>query len=88
VKSKFVEKGAENFDIGCGDAFGGKAEDDEGVADECKEKFNDIIEAFKYKETSFSKNDYSKYIKSYMKRVKTYLEANNAERVPPFMKGA
>lgn len=29
VKSKFLNKGAENIDIGCGNAFGGNAEEEE-----------------------------------------------------------
>ena len=73
--------------IGCGGEFGGKSEDDEGVDDKA-EKVVDVIDTFRYTETSFSKEDYIAYIKAYMKKVKAQLEEKNKERVPIFTKGA
>jgi len=88
TKARWVVKGgATNIDIGCGSEFGGKAEDDEGVED-TQEKILDLLDAFHYVETSFGKEDYTAYIKGYMKKVKAYLEEKNKDRVAPFMKGA
>ena len=73
--------------LGRGNDFGGKDEDDEGVVD-TTEKVNDIIENFRYQETVFTKSDYTTYIKSYMKKLKTHLQEKNPERVDGFMKSA
>jgi hypothetical protein len=79
--------------LGCGDAFKGQPggeggeEPVEDVKDEAV-KVNDILDAFHYNETSFTKADYTTYIKGYMKKVKEHLAKNNPSRVDPFMKGA
>lgn len=73
--------------IGRGNQFGG-GDADEEVADPNAEKVNNIIDAFQYKETTFGKADFQTWIKSYMKKIKDYLEANNKERVDGFMQGA
>lgn len=52
------------------------------------EKVNNVVDAFHYQETSFTKADFQNWIKNYMKKLKEYLEANNKERVEGFMKGA
>jgi len=87
VKSRYVVKGGGDIDIGRGNTFGGKDEDDEGVED-TSEKVLDVIDTFRYVETSFGKEDYTAFVKGYMKKVKTYLEEKNPDRVAPFMKGA
>jgi hypothetical protein len=87
VTSRLVVKGVGDIDIGRGSQFGGKDEEDEGVNDTA-EKVNDIIDGFKYTETVFNKADYSTYIKSYLKKLKTHLEEKNPERVEGFMKSA
>lgn len=56
VKSKLVVKGGVDVDIGCGNAFGGKNEEDEeegagGNENPNVEKVVDLIDAFKYQET-------------------------------------
>ncbi|KAL4512583.1 hypothetical protein ABPG72_020420 [Tetrahymena utriculariae] len=85
IKSAYILKAEGDIDIGCGNAFGGTGEE-EGKAD--AEKVLDVVDAFKYQETSFGKKDYTTYIKGYMKKVKTYLEEKNPDRVAGFMKGA
>lgn len=86
IKSKFIVKGGEAYDIGCGNAFGGAGEEEK--ADDSKEKVIDVVDAFKYQETSFDKKGYTDYIKSYMKRVKGHLDTTKPERSAAFMKGA
>jgi len=87
VKARWVVKGVGNIDIGCSNEFGGKSEDDEGVDDKA-EKCIDVVDTFRYTETSYTKEDYTSYIKAYMKKVKAHLEEKNKDRVAPFMKGA
>ena len=92
VNSKWTVKGDVNVDIGCGNAFGGTNEEEgaaEGGAGESMEnKVIDIIDAFKYNETSYTKGDYQTYMKAYLKKVKTYLDSKNKDRIPEFQKGA
>jgi hypothetical protein len=76
VESKWITVGGENIDIGCGNAFGGN--DDEAAE---TQKVLDLIDNFKYQETAFTKADYTKYIKGYMKKVKEHLEKTNPDRV-------
>ena len=87
IASALVVKGVGDIDIGRGNSFGGKDEEDAGVDDKA-EKVNNLIDAFKYQETSFSKGDYTTYIKSYLKKIKEYLEGKNPTRVEGFMKSA
>lgn len=72
--------------IGQGNAFGGKNEDgdDEGGADDKAETVNNIIDAFKYQETQFTKAQYVTYFKTYAKKVKEHLEKNKPARVADF----
>lgn len=72
--------------IGRGSEFGG-ADADEAVEDKA-EKVLDLVDAFRYTETSYSKADYTTYIKNYMKKVKAYLEKEKPDRVAGFMAGA
>jgi len=84
--SRWVNKGGENIDIGRGNEFGGGGEDE--AVDDKSEKVLDIVDAFHYMETSFTKADYTTYVKAYMKKVKTHLEEKNPDRVKDFMAGA
>jgi hypothetical protein len=66
VKSKLVIKGGVNVDIGCGNAFGQKAggegqEPEEPIeeVEDKEEKVNNIIDAFKYQPTPFTKAEYN-----------------------------
>ena len=86
VPSRLVNKDTAEVDIGRGNQFGGGGED-EAVEDKA-EKVNDIVDAFRYTETSYGKADYTTYIKGYMKRIKTELEKSNPDRVAGFMAGA
>jgi hypothetical protein len=71
VKAKWKVVGEDKIDIGCGDAFGGAGEDEK--AEDQVAKVLDVVDGFKYQETTFSKKDYMGYIKVYMKKVKEYL---------------
>lgn len=73
--------------IGRGNQFGG-GDPEEEVNDPNVEKINNVVDAFQYKDTSFTKADFQTWIKGYMKKLKEHLEANNKERVEGFMKGA
>jgi len=78
VQGKMVTKGA--LDIGI--------ESEEGVDDK-GETVIDIVDSMRLKETQFDKKSFTVYVKTYLKRVKAYLEENGkAERVPNFQKGA
>lgn len=81
VKSKFMTVGAENIDIGCGNAFGGNDEEEAGQEGE---KVLDLIDTYHYQATSFGKKDYVTYIKGYMKKIKAKLEETNPDRVADF----
>lgn len=59
--SKYMVKGGENYDIGCGNSFGGAGED-EG-ADDQQVKVLDVVDTFQYQETSFGKSDFVAYVK-------------------------
>lgn len=53
VKSRMVAKGDVEVDVGCGNAFGGKNEDEEeggagGAGQAPVEKVNDLIDNFRY----------------------------------------
>ena len=86
VQSKYITKGGENIDIGCGNAFGGNEDDNDGG--DATEKVLDVMDVFQYQESPFTKKDYQNYIKTYMKKVKDFLQEKKPERVQPFMAGA
>ena len=78
VESKTVAKGADNIDIGCGNAFGG---DDEQV-DDSVETVNNVIDdsiGFGYIETGFeTKAELKTYLKSYFRKTMKHLKATGA----------
>ena len=86
IQSKWVLEGGQAYDVGGGNAFGGAGED-EGCDDQAEKKL-DVLAANNYQGTSFDKKSFTSYIKSFMKKTKTYLSENNPERVEGFMKGA
>jgi hypothetical protein len=47
VKSNYIVIGGENIDVGCGNAFGGTDEDNEGTDDQAV-KVLDVVNSFKY----------------------------------------
>ncbi|KAM3134539.1 hypothetical protein pb186bvf_013353 [Paramecium bursaria] len=87
IDSKLLVKNAVQVDVGAGGEFGGKDEDDEGVDDQAV-KVNNVLDAFHYAETQFAKADYVNYFKSYIKKVKAYLEEKKPQRVAAYQAGA
>jgi hypothetical protein len=78
-----------NIDIGCGNAFGGGDEDGGAGGEMPAEKVLDVQYNFNLVETPYSKADFMTYIKTFMKNLKTWLEANGkSDRVAEFQKGA
>lgn len=75
VKTSWVVKGEDNIDIGCGNAFGGPSEDQGGNAN--VEKVLDVIDIFKYEETSHDVASFTAYFKVYMKKLLTYIEGKD-----------
>ena len=71
VQSRMVVKGEENVDIGCGNAFGGKNEDEEegGAGGPPVEKVNDLVDAFQYQETGMTKDQFKEWLKEYGKKI-------------------
>lgn len=67
-ESKMINKSGDDIDIGCGNAFGGDAEDAGG--DSGEEKVNNVIDAFQYTETQLgSAMELKGWIKEYMNAV-------------------
>lgn len=90
VKSRQIVKGEDNVDVGCGNAFGGKNEDEEegGAGQENVQKVIDLVDSFQYQETSFDQEGYLAYFKGYAKKVLDYLTSNKPDRVADFKTGA
>eukprot|EP00007_Cunea_sp_BSH-02190019_P000081 CAMPEP_0174247078 /NCGR_PEP_ID=MMETSP0417-20130205/42391_1 /TAXON_ID=242541 /ORGANISM="Mayorella sp, Strain BSH-02190019" /LENGTH=162 /DNA_ID=CAMNT_0015326931 /DNA_START=44 /DNA_END=532 /DNA_ORIENTATION=- len=80
-EGKFVAK-VEGGDYGIG------GDEEEGVADPNTVHVVDIVDASNLVETQYDKKSYMMHIKMYMKKLKAKLEAEDPERVAPFMKGA
>ncbi|KAF1772498.1 Translationally controlled tumor protein [Phytophthora cactorum] len=78
VESKTVAKGADNVDIGCGDAFGG----DDDQVDDSVETVNNVIDdsiGFGYIETGFdTKAELKTYLKSYFRKVMKNIKSSGA----------
>jgi len=89
VDAKYITVGgAEDIDIGAGNAFGGGEEDDAGGDDGGETAIN-IVHAHKLQEASLSKKDTMAMLKAYLKRVVGLLKENGKEeRVPGFKAGA
>lgn len=93
VQSRMVVKGDVNIDVGCGNAFGGKNEEEEEGATGGSapvEKVNDLIDAFGYEETSFEKADWQKAFKEFVKEILEKKTANkeSAEAIAKFKANA
>jgi hypothetical protein len=71
VKARKIVKGEVEVDVGCGNAFGGKNEEEEegGAANSEVEKVVDVVDAFGLQETSFDKKDWQKAYKSFHDRI-------------------
>lgn len=87
IKSRWITKGEENVDIGCGNAFGGGGEEEQAGGEEV-EKALDIVDSFGYEETSHDKASFGAYFKPYMKKLLGYLSKEKPERVDSFKAGA
>ena len=91
VQSQVIKKNASGeVDIGCGRQFGGKnEEDDEPVAlAEGEVLVNNIVETYGLQEITFTKKDFTLWLKPYLGKIKSALEASRPERLPAFMSGA
>ena len=86
IKSRWIVKGDDNVDIGCGNAFGGAGEEEQAGGEEVV-KVLDIVDTFGYEETSFDKAGFGAYFKGYMKKILEYLGKNKADRVDAFKNG-
>ncbi|TDH66557.1 uncharacterized protein CCR75_006084 [Bremia lactucae] len=79
VESKMVAKGADNVDIGCGDAFGG----DDAQVDDSVETVNNIIDdsiGFGYIETGFeTRAELKTYLKSYFRKIMKHLKSTGVD---------
>lgn len=73
-ESKMVSK-SDDVDVGCGNAFGGGGEDDEGAGPaDTKAMVNNVIDSFSYTETSIgSPNDLKSWLKEYFPAVREKL---------------
>ncbi len=73
-ESKNIQKGGDDVDVGCGNAFGsGGDEGGEGV-DNTVQTVNNVIDGFQYTETQIgTANDFKAWIKEYMNLVVTKL---------------
>jgi hypothetical protein len=82
VESKMIVKGDVNVDVGCGNALGGKNEDEEeGAGGEAPpEKVNDLIDHFQYQETGLDKAGVMAWMKEYGKKIADKLPADRQEK--------
>ncbi|KYQ94418.1 hypothetical protein DLAC_11601 [Tieghemostelium lacteum] len=86
VKTKMITKDT-NVVVNTGANASEEENEDEGT-DSSVVTVNNLVDAQRLVETSFTKKDYLTYIKGYMKAVQDYLMQNNPGRVDPFKKGA
>eukprot|EP01015_Nassula_variabilis_P029278 TRINITY_DN625_c0_g1_i3.p1 TRINITY_DN625_c0_g1~~TRINITY_DN625_c0_g1_i3.p1 ORF type:complete len:188 (+),score=49.08 TRINITY_DN625_c0_g1_i3:67-630(+) len=87
VEARFMTKGEENIDIGCGNAFDQPA-GEEQKNDDNKVVVIDVLDSFGYQESPFSKKDYQTYIKGYMKKLLEKITASEPAKVDNFKEGA
>ncbi|OCK74508.1 microtubule/calcium-binding protein [Lepidopterella palustris CBS 459.81] len=78
--------GNDNIDIGANPSA---EEGDEGVEDTAQTVI-DVVHSFRLNETSFDKKSYLSHLKTYMKKVKEAMKANDAseDEIKEFEKGA
>lgn len=75
--SKMITVGNDDVDVGCGNAFGGDAEE-EGGAGGTEEKVNNIINGFQYTETQIGTvNDFKSWLKEYMNLIVAKMKEGN-----------
>lgn len=79
-----VTVGNGDIDIGAN----ASAEEAEEALEDGAETVNNIVYSFRLQPTQFDKKSFLTYLKSYMKRVKTYLAENDPDSVEAFEKGA
>ena len=89
VQCKYVTVGgAEDIDIGAGNAFGGGEEADAGGDDGGVTAIN-VVHGMQLQEATLSKKDTMALLKAYLKRVVEHLkEKGKDDRIPEFKKGA
>lgn len=83
VQSRMVIPQGVEVDVGCGNAFGGKNEDEEEGAGNAGGapvlKVNDLIDAFGYQETTLDKKEWQTTFKGFVKKI---LEKKTKSEVP------
>ena len=71
VESSMSVKGSDNVDIGCGNAFGGEEETNDGSV----EKVNNIVDSFTYTEVPFgNKSELKEYLRDYFRSIRAKLK--------------
>ena len=78
-----IKEGAD-IDIGANPS----AEDAPEELEEGSQTVNNVVYSFRLVPTNYDKKSYLTHLKSYMKKVKEYLQEKNPERVEAFEKGA
>ena len=76
IESMTVNKDGGEIDVGCGDAFGGGAEE----VDDGAEKVNNVIDesiGFGYNEVPLGKKDFKDFLKAYCGKVRTLLKEDD-----------
>jgi len=76
-----IREGAD-IDIGANPS----AEEEEESLEEGVTTVNNVVYSFRLQSTSFDRKSYMTYIKGYMKKLKTYLQENNPDRLAVFEK--
>ena len=76
VESKNIPKGGDNFDIGCGNEFGGGGEEE---VDNDVEMVNNVVESFNLNATSLDGNGFKSWLKDFMGAI---LEIMKKKEVP------
>jgi hypothetical protein len=82
-----------DVDVGCGNAFGGKNEDDEEGGDAGNKesqvyKIPNVVKNHNLVETQFDKAGFQAYFKGYMKKLLDQITKSKPDRVDAFKKGA
>lgn len=84
VDCRMIKVGGVNVDIGANPSAEGGAEEE--ALEEGESMVNNVVYSFRLQETSFDKKAYMTYIKGYMKKLKSELEANAPDRLAVFEK--
>jgi len=78
VSSKLVPKGGDDVDIGCGNAFGGNAEE-EAAAMTGVETVNNVMDKFSYTQTDLDAAGFKGWLKEFMGALLEKMKAKNVD---------